>query len=135
MRKKRLDLGLLQRQVALLLGTTECSVMYWETNRTTPTLTYLPAIVKFLGYCPLNPDDSPGRRLVWARCCNGVSQSALARAVDIDPGTLCRVEQGRWRKRGRYLDRVRNFLKAKADENVQEWRQGAPEGSVGRTPP
>ena len=26
--------------------------MYWETNRTTATLTYLPAIVTFLGYCP-----------------------------------------------------------------------------------
>jgi transcriptional regulator with XRE-family HTH domain len=93
LRKKRLDLGLLQRQVALLLGTTECSVTYWETNRTTPTLNHLPAIVTFLGYCPYDPAWSPGETLTMARQYRGITQEALARLVGVDPGTLARWER------------------------------------------
>lgn len=93
LRKKRLDLDLLQREVALLLGSTECSVYYWETNRTTPTLTYLPAIVKFLGYCPYDPAWSPGERLTMARQYRGMTQEALARLLGVDPGTLARWER------------------------------------------
>ena len=93
LRKKRLDLRLLQREVALLLGSTECSVYYWETSRTAPTLTHLPAIVKFLGYCPYDPAWGPGETLAMARKYRGISQEAMARLVGVDPGTLARWER------------------------------------------
>jgi DNA-binding XRE family transcriptional regulator len=49
LRKRRLDLGLLQRGVAERLGADPCSVTNWELNRTKPALWFLPAIVRFLG--------------------------------------------------------------------------------------
>ena len=119
LREKRPDLGLLQREVSLLLGSTECSVHLWETNRTAPALPFLPAIVVLLGYRPLNPDDSSGLRLVRARRCSGLSQPARAGCVDIDPGTLCRIERGLSRVRSRFLERIREYLKTRADERAR----------------
>jgi len=49
LRKRRLDLGLLQREVAERLGVNEATVTNWELNRTSPALWFLPAIVRFLG--------------------------------------------------------------------------------------
>jgi DNA-binding XRE family transcriptional regulator len=48
-RKKRMDLGLLQREVAEIIGVTESSVWNWE-HGTEPELQYNPRIIKFLGY-------------------------------------------------------------------------------------
>ncbi|MHB9037748.1 MAG: helix-turn-helix domain-containing protein [Armatimonadota bacterium] len=51
-RKRRLDLGLLQKDVAKILGVTEASVFYWETHRASPRGRYIPRIIEFLGYLP-----------------------------------------------------------------------------------
>jgi transcriptional regulator with XRE-family HTH domain len=110
LRKKRLDLGLLQREVALLLGSTECSVYYWETNRTTPTLTYLSAIVKFLGYCPYDPAWSPGETLAMARQYRGMTQAAMARLLGVDPATLARWERDERQPLRLYRKRLEEVL-------------------------
>jgi DNA-binding XRE family transcriptional regulator len=52
LRKRRLDLKLLQKEVAQRLGVGESSVYNWENNLTKPALRYIPKIVKFLGYVP-----------------------------------------------------------------------------------
>ena len=110
LRKKRLDLGLLQREVALLLRSTECSVYLWETNRTSPTLPFLPKIVEFLGYFPFDPGWTPGERLIWIRRYLGLSQEAMARRLGVDPGTLGRWESGVREPKGRFLTRLVRFL-------------------------
>ena len=51
-RKRRLDLGLLQREVAAEIGVDASSVYNWENGRTEPELRHLPAIIRFLGYDP-----------------------------------------------------------------------------------
>jgi transcriptional regulator with XRE-family HTH domain len=51
-RTRRLDLGLLQRDVALRLGVSKSAVMNWERGRTEPMIRFLPAIIRFLGYDP-----------------------------------------------------------------------------------
>jgi transcriptional regulator with XRE-family HTH domain len=66
-RKRRLDLGLLQREVAERLSADTCSVTNWELNRTKPALWFLPAIVRFLGYVPWSADGSIGHRLLAYR--------------------------------------------------------------------
>jgi transcriptional regulator with XRE-family HTH domain len=63
LRKRRLDLGLLQAEVADRLGVTESSVTNWELSRTEPELRFLPGIVRFLGYTPWSVDRSIGERL------------------------------------------------------------------------
>ena len=109
-RKRRLDLGLLQREVALLLRSAECSVYLWETNRTSPTLPFLPRIIEFLGYCPFDPGWTPGERLTWIRRYFGLSQEAMARRLKVDPGTLAKWESGKKMPEGRSLIRLLKLL-------------------------
>jgi len=45
LRKRRLDLGLLQREVAERLGVDKTTITNWELNRTTPALRFLPPII------------------------------------------------------------------------------------------
>lgn len=48
-RKKRLDEGLRQQDLAGRLGVSEDTILNWELNRTRPRPTALPAIRDFLG--------------------------------------------------------------------------------------
>src|SRR6266478_3411533 len=67
-RRRRLTLKLLQRQVAQQLGVNGATVTNWETNGVQPTLKYIPAVIRFLGYNPLPPSLSGlGERLVRCR--------------------------------------------------------------------
>ena len=50
-RKRRLDLGLLQIEVAAQIGVTESTVWNWE-HGTEPELIHIPAVLAFLGYIP-----------------------------------------------------------------------------------
>jgi len=110
LRKRRLDLGLLQREVAERLGVNEATVTNWELNRTSPALWFLPAIVRCLGYVPWSADGSIGQRLLSYRRERGLSQSALARLLGIDPGTLGRWERGLRVPTGQYARRAAALL-------------------------
>ncbi len=52
LRKRRLDLGLLQKEVALTLGVDKMTINSWETGRYKPQLGVFPRIMAFLGYTP-----------------------------------------------------------------------------------
>jgi len=52
LRKRRLDLGLLQRDVAEQLHVHQMTITNWETGRTSPQLRFVPRILSFLGYNP-----------------------------------------------------------------------------------
>jgi transcriptional regulator with XRE-family HTH domain len=52
-RKRRLDLGLLQKEVAEQLGVDTASIGNWESNDSQPTVHCLPGIIAFLGHNPL----------------------------------------------------------------------------------
>ena len=113
--RRRLDLGLRQRDVARALGVTEASVCHWEKGRTVPALRFVPRIVSFLGYAP---DDSPpqglGQRIVTKRRLMGLSQKALARRLRIDPTTLARWERGEGRPSRKLVGRIHAFLDGQA---------------------
>ena len=110
LRKRRLDLGLLQREVAERIGADPCSVTNRELNRTKPALWLLPAIVRFLGYAPWAAGASVGERLLAYRRERGLSQSALAQLIDVDPGTLRRWERGLRVPTSRYARLAQGFL-------------------------
>jgi DNA-binding XRE family transcriptional regulator len=52
LKKRRLDLGLLKREVAAVLGVCPETITLWEENQTTIEVRYIPRIMDFLGYCP-----------------------------------------------------------------------------------
>jgi DNA-binding XRE family transcriptional regulator len=96
LRKKRLDLGLRQKDVAKLLGADETSVYNWERNANDATLRFSAKIIKFLGYCPWDfKPRSFGEWVILSRRLMSLSQKKLARRLGVDPGTLSNWERDR----------------------------------------
>ncbi|WP_346345161.1 helix-turn-helix transcriptional regulator [Mucilaginibacter sp. dw_454] len=52
LRKKRIESGMLQREVAMVIGVSEDTVTSWENNRANPQGRHHPKIFAFLGYLP-----------------------------------------------------------------------------------
>jgi transcriptional regulator with XRE-family HTH domain len=112
LRKRRLDLGLLQRELADRLGVNETTVTNWELNRTTPALRFLPAIIALLGFDPRPVGTTLGEQLVTCRTTRGLSRAAAARSMAIDPATLLRWENGQRNPQGVFLARIEAFLRS-----------------------
>ena len=74
LRKRRLDLGLFQSQVAQQLGVDETTVHNWEVKATEPSLRHLPRIIRFLGYNPLPPAKTLAEQIVRYRRTLGLSR-------------------------------------------------------------
>ncbi|MGV7222237.1 MAG: helix-turn-helix transcriptional regulator [Nitrospinales bacterium] len=51
-RKRRLDLELLQKDVAGIIGVTSDTIYNWENNRFQPHIRLISEIMTFLEYCP-----------------------------------------------------------------------------------
>jgi transcriptional regulator with XRE-family HTH domain len=111
LRKRRLDLGLLQRELAELLGVDEATVTNWELNRTSPALHFLPGITDLIGYLPWAAGSSIGERLLAYRRDRGITQEVMARRLGVDPVTLSRWERGLRVPAGRHDRLVQAFLK------------------------
>jgi len=95
LRARRLDLGLLQRELAKLLGVSVASLGHWELGNASPATRFLPAILRFLGGDPRPLAETFPERLRAVRTARGFSQEALARQLGIDPTTVARWEAGR----------------------------------------
>lgn len=112
LRKKRLDLGLLQKDIAKILGGNVDSVCNWENSRASPRLYLTPRIVKFLGYVPDQPTSTdPGLRIRLIRRSLGIRQDLLAQQLEVDPSTLGRWERGKGQPLAKNMRKVNEFLK------------------------
>ena len=109
-RKRRLDLSLLQREVAEIIGVDETSVHNWEINKALPMLRCLPAIIAFLGYNPLPEPTTIAEKLVQYRSIRGIHQDELAKRIGVDPATLARWERGEREPSGKHLKQVEVLL-------------------------
>jgi transcriptional regulator with XRE-family HTH domain len=94
-RARRLDLKLLQQQVADQIGVHELTITNWESNATIPEFRYMPAIIQFLGYNPVPAASSLPEQLATARRALGLSQRKMAEKLGVDPATLMGWEAGR----------------------------------------
>lgn len=96
LRKRRLDLGLLQKEVAKKIGVNKSTITNWELNHNYPELRFLPSIIDFLGYWSYDTSrDNLGQQIVAARTRLGLSQEKLAILLDVDPSTVGRWEQNK----------------------------------------
>ena len=109
-RTRRLNLRLLQRQVADQIGVHEQTITGWERNATLPEVHYMPAIIQFLGYNPQPPADSIPERLAAARRALGLSQRKLAGKLGVDPATLMGWEARQHQPTGKSLDLIGRVL-------------------------
>jgi transcriptional regulator with XRE-family HTH domain len=96
-RKRRLDLKLLQKDVARMLGVDTMTVNNWERNRCQPKLYLTQKIVQFLGYTPFSTTEKPtiSEAIKAYRLNHGLSQKKMAGLLGIDPTTLARWEKGK----------------------------------------
>jgi len=76
LRKKRLDLGLLQAEDADMIGVTESTVWNWEQG-TEPELIHIPAVLTFLGYMPWEVRTIQSDGLAYFKKVNGLSLRRL----------------------------------------------------------
>ena len=107
-RKKKLDLGLLQKEVAKILCTTESTIWNWENNYVTPSLYCIPKIIEFLGYVPFDTSNKTLRdKIIIYRKLLGISQGEFARLIGIDPSTLGNWEHGKTKPN---LDKLTKFI-------------------------
>ena len=109
-RARRLDLKLLQKQVADQIGVHEITISTWECNATVPEVRYMPAIIQFLGYNPLPVANSLLERLATARRVLGLSQRKMAEQLDVDPATLLGWEAGRHHPTKKSLEAIVGVL-------------------------
>ena len=109
-RKRRLGLKMLQREVAEQIGVCEPSVFNWEANTSQPDFRYMPAIIDFLGYDPLPPANTLAGQLVRQRTSLGLSQKESAERLGVDPTTLARWERGEREPKGEFAKRAERFL-------------------------
>ena len=116
LRKRRLDLGLYQRDVAQCLGVDEATVCNWENGRSSPKLPLIPRVIEFLAYVPiLSSSETFGEKVVTLRRLLGVRQEDLARQLEVDPGTLARWERGDGKPLPRHRRKVELFLTSPHD--------------------
>ena len=93
-RKRRMDMGLFQRQVADLIGVSSAAVWIWENEGRTPEIWLMPRIAQFLGYVPLEKPANLQNQLRAYRMIRGLTQKQAAKASGIDPSTWWAWEVG-----------------------------------------
>jgi transcriptional regulator with XRE-family HTH domain len=112
LRKRRLDLGLLQKEVAKHIGVTTCTIQYWETYRVSPSIRFIPLINEFLGYDPLANEHprSLAEQLRAHRRRLGVSHKRMAALLGIDQSSIAGWERGEHRPTKESLQVIDRFL-------------------------
>ena len=110
LRRRRIDRGLLQREVGVQIGVSSETICGWELGRTDPDIRYLPAIHRFLRFCPFDPTWSFGERLRAAREAKGLSRREVAILLRLDPGTIWRAESTDGRVGRRSAEDLRRIL-------------------------
>jgi DNA-binding transcriptional regulator YiaG len=106
LRKRRLDLGSLQREVAASLGVRVNTIRNWEAGRNAPAQWQWPAVVAFLGYVPFGTDGILAEKLKAYRRVHGLSQVRLAGLIGVDPSTVWHWEQGRSQPTDQHTGRI-----------------------------
>jgi len=98
-RKRRLDLGLFQRQAAEQIGVDTTTIWNWERHKSSPQVHEIPAALRFLGYNPVPLPKSFPEKVRLVRRVLGLSQKTMARKLGIDPTTIGQWESGRRKDR------------------------------------
>jgi transcriptional regulator with XRE-family HTH domain len=113
LKKRRLDLKLLQKDVAQKLGVCDLSIYNWEKNLAKPAMKYIPKIIKFLSYTPFDTSNlSVGERIVAYRKLRGLSQRRLACQLGIDPCTLRKWERDKQKPSDKLLKYLDTFFRS-----------------------
>jgi DNA-binding XRE family transcriptional regulator len=111
LRKKRMEMKLFQKEVAVICGVTEDSITNWEKNRSIPQIKFFPSIISFLGYIPFVVDLTTfSGKLIAYRKTNGLSQNQLGKLLGVDGATVCSWELGENQPHGTMILKLNAIL-------------------------
>ncbi|MBL6614572.1 MAG: helix-turn-helix transcriptional regulator [Reyranella sp.] len=97
LRKRRRELGLLQREVAGQMGIAVETLINWEKDRTRPVAAQFRPVIDFLGYDPSPEPKILAERVEAKRRVLGVTFEQVANYLGWDTGSLSRYLNGTWR--------------------------------------
>ena len=111
LRNKRLELNLLQSDLARMFKVSEDCITYWENNRSEPQIRFMPAIISFLGYLPFSIDSSSlGGKIKLYRHINGISQEEFANMVGVNESTVFYYENDKHKPLPKTLKKINQLL-------------------------
>ena len=115
LKRRRLELHLLQTEVGRRLGVHKGSIQTWERGIGLPGIRQLPAVIEFIGCDPEpEPEDLP-RRIAYARRRLGFTQENLAKVLKVNPVTVWSWESGRTRPSETRLQQMQLLLNGGSD--------------------
>ena len=92
--KRRVTQGLLQEDVAKVMGVNPWTYLLWEQGRSNPEMRYWPKIISFLGSDPSPPPVSLAGKIKSYRRRHGLSQAKLASLLEVHETSICEWENG-----------------------------------------
>ena len=111
LKKRRLELGLFQRDLRKRFKLEKETYANWEKDRRTPAMKHWPGIIALLGYDPTPEPTTLGQQLLAHRRRLGLSRKALAASLGVDDVTLWRWETDERKPHGdTHLDLICNQL-------------------------
>jgi transcriptional regulator with XRE-family HTH domain len=109
LRRRRIELGLYQKDVAARFGVTTSTVWNWE-HTGSVDLCSIPRVIEFLGYNPISQPKDLLERLSWYKQVNGLSLERLGIEMGRDPEQLADWLNGRHYPCRRNREEIEEFL-------------------------
>lgn len=110
LKKRRKELGLVQREAGERLGVSAETVASWEKDKTKPVLSQFKPVVAFLGYDPTPAPASIAEHVEAKRRSLGATRDQVAQYLGWDEGSLRRYLRGDWRLSPRRAEALEQFL-------------------------
>lgn len=111
LKKRRWELGLLQREAAERMGILTETYANWEKGKTEPVASQFRPVVAFLGFDPSPAPTTLAERLEAKRRANALTFNQVAGCLGWDPGTLTRYLNGSWRMPAERAAILERFLR------------------------
>ena len=116
LKKRRRELGLLQREAAGRLGILKETYANWEKGRTAPVASQFRPVAAFLGFDPSPAPTTLAERLEAKRRATGMTFDQVAAHLGWDQGTLTRYLNGTWRMPANRRAALEVLLSAKSSD-------------------
>jgi transcriptional regulator with XRE-family HTH domain len=110
LRKRRKELGLLQREAAIQMGIGTETYANWEKDNTEPIAAQFRPVLDFLGYDPMPAPTTLAERVQTKRRELGVTFEQVAGYLGWDAGSLTRYLNGTWRLPNERAEALEQFL-------------------------